>query len=151
MCSFRRHLDILKQNTTLTLQEPPGEKITARHEHVSTCSVIKARQRCSVGSCPDSQSRQPRFGETKRANGEPRLCWGIFICILQPEDGLSHETQLSQSGSSAGHERTVTYNLALSPPSPACQPALLWLTWSQRSSPTRCQALYNLALAVYQG
>lgn len=37
----------------------------------------------------------------------------------------------SDGGLHVGHKHTLTRNLALSPPSPACQPTLLWLTVRQ--------------------
>lgn len=49
-----------------------------------------------------------------------------FICIPNPWG--DPRPPRGDGGLRAGHKHTLTRNLALSPPSPACQPTLLWLT-----------------------
>lgn len=59
--------------------------------------------------------------------GAVQLLLGVLICIPNPKgDPPPHmRKRFGSPGLHAGHEHTVTYNLALSPPSPMCQLTLL--------------------------
>lgn len=129
----------------------------------NTCLPSKSGKRWSIGWGGGTQASkvfglqvQPQgFGKAIHWYGQ-RDWLGSSTTVLRDSlsscGGKCHPRESTGSaGLQAGHERSVTHNLALSPPSPVCQLILQWLMLTQHSSSKSFEALYILALTVCQG